>query len=211
MSDHCNHTVFTGQSVAYKRTLCVVAFLNLVMFALELGWGIAASSQALLADSCDLLGDGLTYSLSLWAIHQSLRRRSIVAMIKGVSLLLFAIFILVDTVIHIFLTHTPAPLTMGWVATSVLIVNILCAFLLYRFRDGDANIRSVWLCSRNDAIGNILVMIAAGAVFLFKSGWPDLVAAGILVLLFLSSARRILQLAWQEITHQKNHALKSSH
>lgn len=210
MSDHCGHHVFTGQSAAYQRILWIVAGLNFLMFGVELGWGIAASSQALLADSLDLLGDGLTYSLSLWAIHQTPRHRSIVAMLKGGSLLLFALIIFIDIIIHIFAKHTPLPITMGWVAATVLTVNVLCAILLYRFRDGDANIRSVWLCSRNDAIGNILVMIAAGAVFLFQSGWPDLLAAGILVLLFLSSAIRILRLSWLEMQHQKHHLPKAS-
>ena len=175
-----------------------------MMFFVELGWGIVASSQALLADSLDLLGDGLTYGLSLWAINQSASRRSYIAMLKAFSLLIFALVILVDTVMRTFAAHTPIPLTMGWVATLVLVVNISSAVLLYKFREGDANIQSVWLCSRNDAIGNVGVMIAAGLVYLLQAGWPDLLAAGILVALFISSSVRIFRLSLAEIRLGRN-------
>ena len=204
MSAHCHDCVFTGQSRSYKRILVTVIVLNLMMFFVELGWGIVASSQALLADSLDLLGDGLTYGLSLWAINQSASRRSYIAMLKAFSLLIFALVILVDNVMRTFAAHTPIPLTMGWVATLVLVVNISSAVLLYKFREGDANIQSVWLCSRNDAIGNVGVMIAAGLVYLLQAGWPDLLAAGILVTLFTASSIRIFRLSLAEMRLGRN-------
>jgi len=198
MSGACHKHNFDGASSRYKRVLGIVIAINAVMFVVEMSYGIVGESQALKADALDFLSDSLTYAMSLWAIGRSVEVRSNVALIKGVSLFVLAIWILVSTFYYALVTNNPSSPIMSGVALAALAANSLSVLLLMRYRDGDANVRSVWLCSRNDAIGNVAVLFAAGAVFLTRTHWPDLIIALVLAGLFSSSSIQIIRQALNE-------------
>ncbi|MCI5098156.1 MAG: cation transporter [Rhodobacteraceae bacterium] len=199
MSGCCGHSArFEGLSADYKRRLWLVIAINAGMFAVEMGAGQLSGSQALKADALDFLGDALTYGISLAVIGASLRTRAMAAMAKGVSLLLMGLWVFGSTVYQVFVVGVPQAHIMGVIGFMALAANLLSVLLLVRYKDGDANVRSVWLCSRNDAIGNVAVMIAALGVWGTASGWPDLIVAGIMAGLFLNSAVQILSQALQE-------------
>jgi Co/Zn/Cd efflux system component len=189
---------FDGTSRAYRRVLWIVIALNAAMFLVEMVAGHAASSQALKADALDFLADALTYGLSLAVIGQSLRRRSQAAMLKGVSLSVMGVWVLGSTAWQVLVLGMPRAEIMGSIAVLALATNLASVLLLLRWRDGDANVRSVWLCSRNDAIGNVAVMLAALGVWGSGSGWPDIAVAAIMAGLFLTSSVKILRQAWSE-------------
>lgn len=189
---------FEGLDPSYKRVLWIVIALNASMFLVEMGGGVLAGSQALQADALDFLGDTLTYGMSLAVIGQSLQVRSTAAMIKGVSLALMGLWVFGSTVWHTFVMGVPRAEVMGLIGFLALVTNLASVLLLMRYKDGDANVRSVWLCSRNDAIGNVAVMIAALGVWGTATGWPDIIVAAILALLFLQSATKILRQAIAE-------------
>jgi Co/Zn/Cd efflux system component len=179
-------------SAAYKRRLWIVIAINAGMFAVEMGAGQMAGSQALKADALDFLGDALTYGISLAVIGASLRTRALAALAKGVSLLLMGLWVFGSTVYEVFVLGMPQAEVMGVIWFLALAANVTSVLLLAAYKDGDANVRSVWLCSRNDAIGNVAVMIAALGVWSTATGWPDLIVAGIMAGLFLNSAWQIL-------------------
>ncbi len=199
MSADCHsHSNFEGVSPSYKRVLLVVIAINAVMFLVEMSYGVVGESQALKADALDFLGDSASYAMSLWAIGKAADTRSNVAMIKGASLVLIAIWVLGSTIYFMLNGNTPNAPIMSSVAVAALIANLISVLLLMKYRDGDANVRSVWLCSRNDAIGNVMVLMAAGVVFYTHSHWPDLLVAMILAGLFTSSALQIFKQALAE-------------
>lgn len=203
MSDHCHHheITFTGNDPVFRQALILVIMINAGMFFLEIGAGHWASSQALLADALDFFADALTYGLSLAVIGMSLAVRTRAARIKAFSLVLMGAYVLLSTVYQVFILAVPEAFVMGSVAIAALTANILSVALLYRWRDGDANIRSVWLCSRNDALGNIAVFAAALGVFGTGTAWPDLIVATIMAGLFLQSSMRIFRQARREMAH----------
>lgn len=194
----CEDKNFDGASLAYKKILCWVIFINLAMFLVEIVFSRVGRSQALQADALDFLADGLTYTLSLLVIGHSLRVRSMASLIKGVSLSVIAAWVLGSTIYRFFFIEQPEPAVMGSVALLALAANLLSVLLLMRFKEGDSNVSSVWLCSRNDAIGNVAVIIAAGAVWLTHTAWPDLIVALIMSGLFFSSSVQILRQVNQE-------------
>lgn len=189
---------FDGRDKRYLRILWVVIAINAIMFLVEMVAGGLAGSQALKADALDFLGDTLTYGISLAVIGQSLRLRSMAALAKGFSLLAMGLFVFGTTLYNVFILGLPQAEVMGVIGFLALAANLTSVMLLLRYKDGDANVRSVWLCSRNDAIGNVAVMIAALAVFWTSSAWPDLIVAGLMAAIFLNSATQILKQAWQE-------------
>ena len=199
MSSKCHsNSDFSGVSQSYKRVLLIVIAINALMFLIEMFYGVVGQSQALKADALDFLGDSATYALSLWAIGKADATRSNVAMIKGISLLLIALWVLGSTFYYALIVNHPSAPIMSSVALAALTANLVSVVLLMKYRDGDANVRSVWLCSRNDAIGNIAVLIAAGVVALSGSHWPDLLVAFALAGLFSNSAIQIIRQAKQE-------------
>lgn len=199
MTDSCCSGVkFDGISATYKRVLWIVIGINFSLFLVELSAGIFAQSQALQADALDFLGDSITYAISLWAIGRSIQTRSRAALLKGVSLSLMAIWVLGSTAYRFFTDYTPEPLVMSTVGFLALAANVASVLLLMAYRDGDANVRSVWLCSRNDAIGNIAVMLAALAVWQLNQAWPDLLVAGLMAALFFNSSLQIIRQAREE-------------
>lgn len=189
---------FDGVDQSYRRILWVVIAINAAMFIVEMSAGKLAGSQALQADALDFLGDALTYGLSLAVIGMSLKIRSTAALLKGVSLLFMGLWVLGSTVYQVLILGVPKAEIMGMIGFLALAANIVSVLLLMRYKDGDANVRSVWLCSRNDAIGNVAVMVASLAVWFMASAWPDLIVAIIMAGLFLRSAQLILVQAWAE-------------
>ena len=156
MAGCCGHEArFDGVSADYKRRLWIVIALNAAMFVVEMGAGQVAKSQALQADALDFLGDALTYGISLAVIGASLRVRSNAALLKAVSLLVMGLWVFGSTLWRVFYVAVPEAQIMGVVGVMALAANLASVALLVRYKDGDANVRSVWLCSRNDAIGNV--------------------------------------------------------
>ncbi|GAB5438179.1 cation transporter [Falsiruegeria mediterranea] len=199
MAGCCNNDAkFDGLSSDYKRRLWIVIAINAIMFAVEMGAGHMARSQALQADALDFLGDALTYGLSLAVIGASVRVRTNAALFKAVSLLVMGIWVMGSTLYRVFYVGVPEAQIMGVIGFMALVANLASVALLVRYKDGDANVRSVWLCSRNDAIGNVAVMAAAAGVWGTASGWPDLIVAGIMGGLFLTSATQIFRQAVDE-------------
>ncbi|MEJ5154591.1 cation transporter [Gluconobacter wancherniae] len=190
--------VFDGVDPRYKRVLWTVIAINGAMFVTEMAAGQLAGSQALKADALDFLADTVTYGLSLAVIGASLRTRATAALAKGVSLSLMALWVFGSTVYHTLILGVPQAEIMGAIGVLALAANLASVFLLLPYKDGDANVRSVWLCSRNDAIGNLIVMGAALGVWSTTSAWPDLAVAAIMAGIFLSSAVQILRQAWEE-------------
>ncbi len=192
------HVDFSGLDPNYKRALWLVIALNGAMFAVEMIAGHAAGSEALKADALDFLGDTLTYGISLAVIGRSLRVRSSAALLKGASLFFMALWVLGSTLWRVFSGGVPEAPVMGIVGVLALATNLASVLLLVRYKDGDANVRSVWLCSRNDAIGNVAVMLAALGVWGTATFWPDVIVAAIMASLFLGSSFQILRQAWAE-------------
>ncbi len=189
---------FDGLSASYKRALWVVIAINASMFVVEFVASFIAGSRALQADALDFLGDTLTYSITLLVIGHSLKWRAGAALLKGATLLAMAAWVFAATVYNVFIVQIPSEMIMGSVAVVALSANLISALLLMRFRNGDANVRSVWLCSRNDAINNLMVLLAAGIVYLTQSRWPDLIVAFLMSGVFLHSAIQIIRQALQE-------------
>jgi len=188
----CEAKQFDGMSPGFRRALVAVIIINAGMFVVEMLAGAAAQSQALKADALDFIADAATYGLSLWVIGKPPRWRANAALIKAGSLFVMGASILVLALYRAIFVAQPVAELMGGIALLALAANVISVLILMRWRDGDANVRSVWLCSRNDAIGNIAVFVSAGAVWLTHSHWPDIIVALGMAGLFLSSAYQIL-------------------
>lgn len=188
-----------NRSSAYRRALWAALIANAVMFGVELVAGLAAGSVSLQADALDFFGDAANYALSLSVLSLALVWRARAALVKGISMGVFGVWVLGAAVFNIVGGATPHAMTMGAVGFVALIANVGVAALLYRFRDGDANMRSVWLCSRNDAIGNAAVMIAALGVFGTGTLWPDIAVAAVMAGLALSASIETVRAALREL------------
>ena len=198
----CGHDVkFEGLSGAYKRALWAVIAINGTMFLVELGTGILSGSQALKADALDFLADTATYAITLFVIGMPLIWRARAALFKGLSLGAMGLWVLGSTAYHVFVLGVPQAEVMGAVGFLALVANLTSVLLLLKYRNGDANVRSVWLCSRNDAIGNLAVILAAGGVWATSTAWPDLIVAGIMASLFIWSSVQIVRQARHELDH----------
>ncbi|KGM87694.1 Co/Zn/Cd efflux system component [Roseovarius mucosus DSM 17069] len=210
MAGCCGHEArFDGLSSAYKRRLWMVIAINAAMFAVEMIAGQTAQSQALKADALDFLGDALTYGLSLAVIGATLLVRATAALLKGLSLMAMGLWVLGSTVYRLFYLGVPEAGIMGAIGVLALGANVASVLLLMGYKDGDANVRSVWLCSRNDAIGNVAVMLAALAVWGTDTGLPDLIVAGLMAALFVNSSQQIIRQALQE-RRQPDASLRTS-
>lgn len=182
-----------------RRVLTIVLVINAVMFLTEIGAGWSAQSMALQADALDFFGDSVNYAIALYVLTRSAGWRAGTAFLKGAVMFGFGIFLLGASV-HLALTgSTPEAPVMGVVGALALLANVVSALLLYRFRDGDANLRAVWLCSRNDAIGNLAVLAAAGGVVLTASPWPDLAVALVMGSLAIWAGLSVMRQARAEL------------
>jgi cation diffusion facilitator family transporter len=197
----CGHDAkFEGLSADYKRRLWLVIAINATMFLVEMGAGALAGSRALQADALDFLGDTLTYGMSLAVIGATIQVRAWTAFAKGLSLTVMGLWVFGTTAYHVLVLGVPKAEVMGVVGFLALGANLASVLVLAKYKDGDANVRSVWLCSRNDAIGNVAVMIAAAGVWGTGTKWPDLIVAAIMAALFLWSSFQILRQSWRELT-----------
>ncbi len=197
---NCDDNVkFDGMTAAYKRILWVVIAINGIMFLVEMTAGMIASSQALKADALDFLGDTATYTITLMVLGMPLVWRARAALVKGASLGLMGIWVLGSTIYYALVLDVPQAEIMGSIGLLALTANMVSVLLLLRHRNGDANVRSVWLCSRNDAIGNLAVIFAASGVWATSSAWPDLIVAGVMASLFLWSSAQIVSQALSEL------------
>jgi len=204
MGSCCNNNPdFDGSSKSYRQALWWVIAINALMFLIEMSASFKASSQALQADALDFLGDTATYTLSLLVIGHSLKTRNRAALFKAFSLLLMGLSVLAMTFYRVIVMKIPEAQTMGSIGILALCANIVSVLILLRFRNGDANVRSVWLCSRNDAIGNLAVILAAIGVWHTQSAWPDLVVAAIMASLFIWSSIQIVQQVKRSENKQK--------
>ncbi len=208
MTGCCGHgeAAFDGMSAAYRRILWLVIAINGAMFAFETYAGHLAGSQALQADALDFLADSVTYGISLWVIGRPARTRSLAALAKGASLAAMGLWVLGSTGYRVLVLGVPEAMTMGAVGMLACAANVASVLLLLRYKDGDANVRSVWLCSRNDAIGNLGVVAAAGLVYVTASGIPDLMVAAGMAGLFCWSSIEILRRAVAELRAERAEA-----
>ena len=183
----------------FRRVLWIALAANAAMFVVEAGASWSAQSTALLADAIDFLGDSANYGVSLMALAAGFVWRSRVALAKGWTMALYGVAVLFVAAWNVWRGVTPEPATMAIVGLLALMVNVSVAALLYAFRDGDANMKSVWLCSRNDAIGNVAVMLAAAGVFGTGTLWPDVAVAVVLGALGVSAGRSVIVQARGEL------------
>jgi Co/Zn/Cd efflux system component len=197
-NDHCANDQ-SLDSPAWRRAVWMALAVNAGFFVIEIAAGAAAGSTSLLADALDFLGDAANYGISLGVAGMALVWRARAALAKGITLVLFAVWVLGSVAWHAWLGTLPKAEMMGVVGFAALIANGGVALMLYRFRTGDANMRSVWICSRNDAIGNLAVLLAAAGVFGTHTGWPDVIVAAIMAGLGLAGGWQIVRLARVEL------------
>lgn len=184
---------------AYRRALWIVVLLNLGFGAMEIVGGLIAESQALKADALDFIGDGTITLVGLIALGWTAAARARIALVQGIFLLTLGLGVIGVAFWRALTAHAPEADLMGGIGVVALLVNVASAFVLSRFREGDANVRAVWLFSRNDALANVAVIVAAGLVALTNSAWPDLTVAVVIAALFLHSAYEILRGARTEL------------
>lgn len=194
----CSAPAPADNEKGYRKVLWIALVANLAMFVVETGVSLYAGSAAVLADAADFLGDSGNYALSLWALSHGVRARAGVALFKAAVMIAFGVLVLGRTAWLYGSAAVPDAAAMGSVAVLALAVNVAVAAMLFRYRGGDANMRSVWLCSRNDAISNLAVLAAAIGVFGTGSSVPDLVVAGVMGGLSLTSGISVLRQALQE-------------
>ncbi len=197
--DCCSVSGHGPDNVAWRRALWIALAINAAMFLVEIVAGLAAGSTSLQADSLDFLGDTANYAISLGVAGMALRWRSRAALVKGITLLALGLWVARSTGLHILYGTLPKAEIMGIVGTAALAANGAVALMLYRHRQGDANMRSVWICSRNDAIGNMAVLLAALGVFGTETGWPDVLVASVMAMLALSGGWQIVSHALSEL------------
>ncbi|HYD08361.1 MAG TPA: cation transporter [Reyranella sp.] len=196
--DHCHDDADT-RTPRYRRVLWIALGVNLAMFAVELGFALQARSVSLLTDSLDFLGDAANYGVSLLVVGMALAWRARAALLKAATMAAFGVWAALTTVQHAVSGTVPDAPIMGVVGVLALLANLGVAAMLYRYRDGDSNMLSVWVCTRNDAIGNIAVLVAAAGVVGTRSGWPDLVVGAIMATIALSGAWRVARQAMREL------------
>ncbi|MGD8568620.1 MAG: cation transporter [Gammaproteobacteria bacterium] len=201
MADCCNDKACEIEALRGRQsaTLKTVLGINAAMFAVELSAGLIAGSVSLIADSLDMLGDALVYGFSLYVIARGARMKAISALFKGSIMAVFGLFVLGQAVYKIFVPQLPVFEAIGAIGLLALAANSLCLILLWRHRADDINMHSVWLCSRNDIIANVSVLIAAVGVWYTGSGWPDIVVGLAIAVLFLRSAMSVLLASAKEL------------
>jgi Co/Zn/Cd efflux system component len=200
VSASCCNVPPSPHGISYRRVLWIALAANVVMFLVELAASVWSGSSALAADAADFLGDSANYALSLGALAVGGAWISRVALLKGTAMSAYGIAVLAYALWRAWLGVPPEALTMGVVGLLALLVNLGVAALLFRFREGDANMRSVWLCTRNDVIANLAVLVAAAGVFGTGTVWPDVCVAAMLAILGLSSGRVVIRHARAELS-----------
>jgi Co/Zn/Cd efflux system component len=188
-----------GNAAAYSRILWGVLAINAVMFLVEIGAGLAAGSASLQADALDFLGDAANYAISLIVVDMALRYRASAALAKGATMGLFGLWVIGTVIWHSVHGTLPSAFTMGAVGFAALAANAASFGLLWAYRGGDANMHSAWICTRNDVLGNLAVLLAALGVFGTGTGWPDVIVAAIMAALALQGATTVVQQSLKEL------------
>jgi Co/Zn/Cd efflux system component len=216
MSDHCNHHTHSHDHghdhsalppgpvpPGYRRVLWIALLVNALMFVIETTFGVRADSVSLLADAIDFAGDAANYGITLAVLSMGVAWRAGTAMLKAAAMFGFGVLVLAKALWALYQGASPDALTMGVVGALALAANVGVAVLLYAYREGDANMRGVWLCTRNDAIGNVAVMLAALGVFGTGTLWPDLAVAGVMAGLAITSGWAVMRQARSELAVHK--------
>lgn len=200
--DCCDKACSSEQAASprYRRILWIALWINAIMFAVEIAGSVHSGSVSLLADAVDFLGDAANYGVSLAVLSMGFAWRARAAFVKGLTMGAYGLFVIVKAWLAALAGAPPEPITMGLIAAIALAANVSVAAMLYVYREGDSNMRSVWLCSRNDAIGNVAVMLAALGVFGTGSAWPDLWVAAVMAALALTAAGSILRQSVKELS-----------
>src|SRR4051812_37711523 len=201
--DHCQSAPRLLDSPAWRRALWIALAVNGGMFLLEIVAGVAAGSASLQADALDFLGDAANYAISLGVAGMVLAWRARATLLKEISLAVLGLWVIATTIWHAIHGTLPSAETMGVIGVLALVANAGVALMLYRYRTGDANMRSVWICSRNDAIGNVAVVLAALGVFGTGTGWPDVIVAAIMAGLGISGGWQIIRQASAELRGER--------
>lgn len=196
--DECCAPIET-KNQKFRKALWVALILNFAMFFYEFGASFVANSQSLKADAIDFLGDSANYAISLFVLNLSMATRSKATIAKGLTMAAFGIWVVFETIQSVIQGAVPHFNVMGSTGGIAMLVNLSVAIILYQFRDGDSNMQSVWLCTRNDVLGNIAVIFAAIGVYFLHSNWPDLIVAAFMSYLSITSSIRILNLARLEL------------
>jgi cation diffusion facilitator family transporter len=183
----------TAMRQSHSRVLRIVLVINAAMFFVESAAGLQAHSISLLADALDMLGDSLVYGFSLFVLARSARWQAMAAVVKGCFMLAFGLGVLGEAGYKVFNPIMPGIEMMGIVGALALFANLVCFFLLYRYRSDNLNMSSTWLCSRNDLIANVGVLLAAGTSYQLSSRWPDIIVGSLIAGLFLHSAFGVLR------------------
>lgn len=200
--DHCHDPDPHRGHPAYRRILWLVLAINAGMFLIEIGAGVAAGSASLQADALDFFGDAANYAISLFVLGMALQFRAMAALAKGVSMGLFGVWIIVIAIWQALHGTLPNAYTMGVIGILALAANAISFGLLWIHRTGDANMRSAWICSRNDVLGNLAVLLAAMGVFGTGTGWPDVIVAIIMASLALQGSWLVVRQAFGELRHR---------
>jgi Co/Zn/Cd efflux system component len=196
MADCC---CTSKETTAHRRVLWAVLGINAAMFVVEVAAGVAAGSASLQADALDFLGDAANYGISLVVVGMALRYRASAALAKGATMGLFGLWVIATVIWHAWHGTVPSAFTMGAVGVSALLANGLSFGLLWAYRHGDANMRSAWICTRNDVLGNLAVLLAAAGVFGTGTGWPDITVAAIMAGLAIQGAAVVIMQAMAEL------------
>jgi len=196
----CNQPVDTHRgNEGYRRVLWAVLIINAAMFAIEVAAGMAAGSASLQADALDFLGDAGNYAISLFVVGMALQYRAMAALLKGATMGVFGVWVIGVTIWHAWHGTLPEAFVMGAVGTAALLANAASFGLLWAYRGGDSNMRSAWICTRNDVLGNLAVLLAALGVFGTGTGWPDVAVAAIMAVLALQGAFAVINQSWSEL------------
>lgn len=199
MSSHCcGPAVERAPTPGFRWVLVAALAINAIMFLVEVAAGLVAGSLSLQADALDFLGDAGNYALTLVVLGMTLKVRATAALVKGATMAVLGVFVLVQGVLHAVTGAVPHAEIMGATALLALVANAAVAGMLYRYRDGDSNARSVWLCSRNDVLANLAVLLAASGVFALESRWPDLAVAAFIASLALTGGWQVVREALRE-------------
>jgi Co/Zn/Cd efflux system component len=201
---HCHDEGTHRANPAYRRVLWTVLAINALMFAVEIGAGLAAGSASLQADALDFLGDAGNYAISLFVVGMALRYRAMAALAKGGTMALFGLWVVATVIWHAVHGTLPSAFAMGAVGLTALAANAASFGLLWTHRRGDANMRSAWICTRNDVLGNLAVLLAALGVFGTGTGWPDVIVAAIMAALALQGAMLVVRQALGELNSAAN-------
>jgi len=203
MADCCENKscALEAMRINQSKTLKIVLLINIVLFGLTAFYGWVANSTGLMSESVDDFGDAVTYALSLYVIYKSNQMKAQVAFVKGCLILLGALFVLSQVMLHIIDNTVPIFETMGAVAFIALMLNLTCFFLLTRYREQDINMSSVWECSRNDILNNVSIIVASVLVWITNLGWADIAVGLVLSMLLLKSSFSVLKSSYYQIKH----------